>query len=299
LLQIAYAGFAVRKLKETEQKEKSGKKIKLLVMDLDNTVWDGIVIETADSEKTLNLLPGVRETLEELDRRGILLSVAGKGNETDSRRMLEKYGLWDLMLFPQINWEPKSINIRRIVENLNIGMDTVAFIDDSEFEISEVKTSLPEVRVYRASDFPRLIEFDEFKVPVTEESKRRRMLYKAEIRRQSEFTASRMSYDEFLASCRMEMTLLHLDTANRERVYELVQRTNQLNFSANHYSRSQLDEILRNREFIPVVVSCSDRFGDYGIVGFALLRCKNNTLEVVDMMFSCRVQGKKVEHSFL
>lgn len=299
LVQIAYAGFAVRKLLEMSDTGKREKKIKLLVMDLDNTVWDGIVIENPDAEKLLDLLPEVKTTLEGLDRRGILLSVAGKGNEVDSRKLLEKHGLWDLMLYPQINWEPKSMNIRRIVESLNIGMDTVAFIDDSEFELAEVKTNLPEVRVYRASDFPFLLEREEFDVPVTDESSKRRMLYKAEIKRQSEFTISNLSYDEFLAACKMEMTLLTLDSANKERVYELVQRTNQLNFSGRHYSRSQLDDILQKKEFIPVVISCSDRFGDYGIVGFAFLRCRNNMLEIVDMMFSCRIQGKKVEHSFL
>lgn len=299
LVQIAYAGFAVKKLSEAPDTEKREKKIKLLVMDLDNTVWDGIVIENPDAEELVDLLPGVKTTLEELDRRGILLSVAGKGNEADSRKLLEKHGLWNLMLYPQINWGPKSVNIRRIVESLNIGMDTVAFIDDSEFELAEVKTNLPEVRVYRASEFPLLLEREEFDVPVTDESRQRRMLYKAEIKRKSEFIISELSYDEFLASCKMEMTLLVLDSTNKERVHELVQRTNQLNFSARHYSRNQLDDILQKKEFIPVVISCSDRFGDYGIVGFAFLRCRNNMLEIVDMMFSCRIQGKKVEHSFL
>jgi len=316
LLQFLYAGFVVQagkagggrekiedrrwRTRETGRRAKSGreeKRIKLLVMDLDNTLWDGILIEHPDAE--VELRPGIREVLDKLDQRGILLSVASKNNYDDIRQTLTRLGIWDLFLYPQVNWEPKSVNIRKTVQQLNIGTDTVAFIDDSEFERAEVEASLPEVRTFDASAFTGLLSLEEFSVPATEESRRRRRLYRDESERGREFSGSDLDYDAFLESCDIRLILGPFDAGNRERIFELVQRTNQLNFSGNRYSRDDLERMMNERSVVPVVARCEDRFGDYGIVGFAVLRLSGEGLELTDLMFSCRIQGKKIEHSFL
>ena len=111
--------------------------------------------------------------------------------------------------------------------------------------------------------------------------------------------ASQLDYDAFLATCEIRLSLSGLAEQNKERVYELVQRTNQLNFSGNRYTREALAGMAADTSVVPVVMHCEDRFGAYGIVGFAILRRSGRDMELVDMMFSCRVQGKKVEHSFL
>ena len=270
--------------------------MKLLVVDLDNTLWDGILLETPD--RAFRLRDGVGEALAELDRRGILLSIASKNNADEARTVLQNMGIWDLFLHPQINWDPKSVGIRRTVEALNIGMDSVAFIDDSEFELGEVAAALPAVRTFRANEFASLPSRSEFDAPVTDESRGRRSLYRQEQNRQAEYRQSHLDYDAFLASCGIRLVMEALNSSNSERVYELVQRTNQLNYSGTRYTRPDLDGLLRGKGIVPVVMRCEDRFGTYGIVGFSILRRRPEALEIADLMFSCRIQGKKIEHSY-
>jgi len=254
-------------------------------------------VENPDGEFPLRA--GVGETLAELDRRGILLSLASKNNQSDAERVLRTHGIWDLFLHPRIDWQPKSRNIKEIVNSFNIGMDAVAFVDDSPFEREEVLTALPEIRVFDALDPASLLDLPAFNVAVTSDSVRRRRMYAEESSRQDAFGHADEDYDAFLRSCEMELHLSALDESNRERVHELVQRTNQLNFSGNRYSRDALDRLLADSTVLPVVMSCRDKFGDYGIVGFAILKVHETDVEVSDMMFSCRIQGKKVEHAFL
>lgn len=293
ILQFLYIGF----IREMAAGGQSDKKIKLVVLDLDNTIWSEILVESngADPE----LCPGVRETIEELDRRGILLSIASKNNHDDAKRVLENKGIWDLFLSPRIRWGPKSVSIREIISELNIGPDAVAFVDDSEFELAEVKTALPEVRTYNASVLSSLLTLPAFDVPVTEESRNRRLLYKSEAKRKREFSQTRVDYDQFLESCGMKLFLMPFSKSNRQRVLELIQRTNQLNFSGNRYTSESLDQIPGENGMMPVVMRCEDKFGDYGIIGFAILNTAGTILEIADLMFSCRVQGKKVEHGFI
>lgn len=302
MLQIYYLGFvaglgAGRLQTEAEKNRLPARKVKALVLDLDNTLWDGILIENPEADR--RVFPGCREALEELDRRGILLSIASRNHFEDARRALEKLDLWKLFLYPQIRWEPKSAGIREIARLLNIGLDAVAFVDDSEFERAEVRAALPEVRTWDAAQLARLPEQEAFDVPVTDESRGRRMLYQQEQSRQSEFSHSAMDYDAFLATCGMVLNLEPLGEETVERVAELVQRTNQLNFSGIRYAREDLRRVAAEPRTLPVVMRCQDRFGGYGIVGFSILRHDGDALEMSDLMFSCRVQGKKVEHSYL
>jgi FkbH-like protein len=227
------------------------------------------------------------------------LIIASRNNEDAARKKLEEFGLWDYFLAPQISWGPKSEAVKRIIQDLNIGADSVAFIDDSPFERAEVKGALPEVREYDAMRLLDLPTYDEFSVPVTDESQRRRLLYRAEYHRKAVLVASPVDHDTFLENCGIVLTLNALTSRNQERVHELVQRTNQLNFSGNRYTREDVARLLTNPSIIPLVMDCEDTFGSYGIVGFSILRMEPDRVIVADMMFSCRIQGKKVEHSFL
>jgi FkbH-like protein len=149
-----------------------GKKVKCIVWDLDNTVWDGVLIE--DGIDGVKLKPGIREVIEELDSRGILHSVASKNNHDDAMKALEAFGLAEYFLYPQVSWGPKSIGIQRIAKSIDIGIDTLLFVDDTPFERAEVSETVPEVRVMDALDFMRLPVLPECNVPVTAESRKRR-----------------------------------------------------------------------------------------------------------------------------
>lgn len=295
-LQFGYAGFVQAAQTRAAAARNDERKFKLVVTDLDNTLWDGILLE--DPDAAFDLKPGVREALEILDARGILLSVASRNNAADARALLEKLNILHLFLYPRINWEPKSENIRRIVEDLNIGLDTVAFVDDAEFERQEVAAALPEVTVFDAAEWPGLPRQERFDVPVTADSRRRRELYGSEAARRREQSRSGMDYEAFLKSCAIRLKLETLSDANVERAFELVQRTNQLNFSGTRYARADLERIRCEGRLLAVVMHCEDRFGAYGIVGFALLGADAGSVWVEDLMLSCRVQGKRVEHAF-
>ncbi len=270
-------------------------KIKCVIWDLDNTLWDGILIE--DGAEKLRLKPGIRETLQALDERGILLSVASKNNRDEAWAVLKQMRLDELFLAPQISWGPKSEAIREIAHRLNIGLDTFLFVDDSTFERQEVASALPEVRVLDALRFEEILDLEECKVPATAESRERRKMYQVEAERQNRASGFAGDYVAFLRDCEIRINILPLADENLERVHELTQRTNQMNFSGNRYDRDKLRQVLATPWLDAYVLEVEDRFGSYGMVGFCIVDSREPLM--TDLMFSCRIQSKRVEHAFL
>ena len=270
-------------------------KIKCVVWDLDNTIWSGIVVE--DGIDHLSLKPGIRDVLRKLDERGILHSIASKNNHDEAWAALKQLDLDEFFLAPQISWAPKSEAIRAIATGLNIGLDTLLFVDDSDFELQEVSTSLPEVRVIHADRYEEIPHLEACNAPITEVSRQRRQLYRVEAER--EHFASRFggNYAAFLRSCDIQMKITHLDDSNLERVHELTQRTNRMNFSGNRYDKDVLRNILNTPWLDTHVLEVEDRFGTYGIVGFAIVDSREPC--ITDLMFSCRIQSKRIEHAIL
>jgi FkbH-like protein len=276
-------------------KTKADGKIKCIVWDLDNTLWEGVLIE--DGAERLRLKPGVASIIQQLDQRGILHSIASKNNSEDALQALNKFQLEQYFLCPQISWKPKSEGIKTIAQQLNIGRDSLLFIDDSEFELGEVKSVCPEVRVLNADQYLTLAERDECQVPVTAESRERRRLYQVEASRQTVAQSFSHDYMAFLRHCEIQLTVRPMSEENLERVHELTQRTNQMNFSGNRYDREVLRQLLANLDLDTFVLSCEDRFGSYGVIGFSIVDRREPRM--TDLMFSCRIQSKRVEHAFL
>jgi len=276
-------------------RESGIKQFKCIVWDLDNTFWDGILIE--DGPEKIRIRQGVVDVIKQTDQRGILHSIASKNSNDDAMKILRLCGIDDYFLYPQIKWQPKSQSIAQIAQLLNIGVEAVAFVDDQEFEREEVKAALPQVVVIDAADYVNIPDRPECRVPVTTESKSRRLMYREQEQRKTALESHTGDYIGFLRDCRMEIGISSLNDTNLARVYELAQRTNQLNFSGNRYPQAQLTEIMRSRFLETYVIDCSDRFGNYGIVGFAVVDIRVPRL--LDLMFSCRIQGKRVEHAVL
>jgi FkbH-like protein len=283
-------------LQSSEQRDKPPAdedlpKIKCVVWDLDNTLWQGTLIE--DGIENLRIFPAAVAAVHELDRRGILQSVASKNNPEEALTALAHFGLSDFFLYPEINWNPKSGSVRSIAKHFNIGTNTIAVIDDQMFEREEILSALPEVQTFAHDDLELLLAHERTDVMVTKESASRRMLYREEMERSEAESRISGDYLDFLRSCDLQVELESLSDHNRERVHELTQRTNQLNFSGGRYSRNRIDEIISDPGLDSFVISCRDKFGDYGIIGFALVdRAK---LRMLDLMFSCRIQRKQVD----
>lgn len=277
-----------------EKKEKS-KTIKCVVWDLDHTLWEGILIE--DGAEKLKLKPGVAEVIKELDRRGILHSIASKNNAEDALAVVKQFGLDDYFLYPQVSWGPKGEAIKAIAKSLNIGLDTFLFIDDSPFEREQVLATCPGVRVLDAAEYLSLPVRPECQVEVTEEAGRRRAMYREESVRQEAATGFGGDYFDFLRGCGIKLHIRPMTAGTVQRVHELTQRTNQMNFSGNRYDRSVLEQILNTPHLDTFVLECEDRFGSYGAVGFSIVDRREPRM--TDLAFSCRIQSKRVEHAFL
>lgn len=291
-IEILWADFVQG---EFVQKETPADKVKCVVWDLDNTFWDGTLIETEDLN-SLQLRPDVLSTVRKLDEKGILQSIASKNDYSEAWPVLERLGVAEYFLYPQIGWGAKSASIRAISEQLNIGIDTFALFDDSAFERNQVNSVLPQVRTYDPGDFGKLLERPEFQVPVTAESRMRREMYRAEKKRSESMKGSKEDTVEFLKHCNLRLRLFVPETyEERLRCFELTVRTNQLNMSGNKYSPQEFEELLRRPGYKAISVSCEDDFGTYGIVGFGQYYKEDNVLTFTEFAMSCRVAGKYVE----
>ena len=276
--------------------DSSGEKpVKVLAWDLDNTVWEGTLIE--DGLGSVALKPKVLEVIQELDRRGIVSTVVSKNNEADALEEVKRLGLEEYIVFPKVGWGPKSLALRELIQQFNVGEDTFAFIDDQPFEREEVRSTLPSVRVYDAVDCDGLLDRPEFSPPQSSESSRRREFYRNQHAREEALSEFAGTYEDFLAKWNIRLFVNRARADQLDRITELAQRTNQLNFSGTRYSKETLGEMLEDDALDCFVMRCVDDFGDYGTVGFAVVEREGPTL--VDLMFSCRIQAKRVEHAFL
>lgn len=268
---------------------------KCIVWDLDETIWRGTLAE--DGCESLKLDPVAVSTIMELDRRGILQSVASKNDPETALAALRVFKLRDYFLFPQIGWGPKSAAVKRIAELLDIGLDTFVFVDDQAFERGEVGETLPEVTVLPQTEVPTLLTNPLFDVPVTPESAKRRAMYQTEELRHTTFANSDADYVTFLRESLIKLEVLDLAQALEERAYELSQRTNQLNVSGRKYSRDEIRSLMcPSSKYRAYMLRCEDRFGDYGVIGMCVV--DEQSARVHAFMMSCRVQRKHVEQSF-
>ena len=279
-----------------QQTVQSAPKLKCVVWDLDQTLWSGILVE--DGIGSLQLNEHAVAAIRAFDAKGVLQSVVSKNDPDDALEALRKFGLQEYFLFPQIGWQPKSEGIRRLRDSLNIGLDTFAFVDDQAFERAEVAAALPEVLTVDAAELSEFVASSRLDLPVTAESAQRRSMYRAEDMRDQAMSGFGGGYEDFLKSCEMSVKIEAFAGADLDRVYELVQRTNQLNISTSRYSREELAQLCdggaQRKAF---VVRAADRFGTYGLIGFVVFEPERSL--ILDLMFSCRVQGKLVDDAFI
>lgn len=275
--------------------ESSAAQVKCVVWDLDNTLWKGTLIETEEPEK-LQLNKGVLEIVQELDRRGIIQSVASKNDMDAAWPVLDRLGLAEYFLYPQIHWNAKSGSMEQIAKCLNIGIDTLALIDDSSFEREQVRSVWPQVRVYDVTELPDLLHKPEFTVTITEESKKRRAMYRAEEKRNQLMSDGNEDTITFLKKCHLQIEIFVPESDTEIlRCYELVVRTNQLNMSGKKYSQEEFMDVLNRSKHKNFAFSCKDDFGEYGIVGVGQYRVESNRIIFTEFAMSCRVAGKYVE----
>ena len=282
------------RLASLRQPKKAAPRIKCLVWDLDNTLWDGILLERND----VQLRPGVREVLEALDERGIVHSIASKNTHEHAWGRLEALGVAKYFIRPHINWMPKSQNVAAIAKAINIGIDTLAFVDDNPFELDEVTGAHPMVLGIPLEKITEIPTMPRFEGSASSDAKNRRRYYQDAEKRDAAQQELGQDFFAFLRQSEIKLTIVPYDDSRLERVTELVQRTNQLNYSGQKYGRERLEEIIADGELREFVLICADRYGSYGTVGFGIVKFEPGQLAIRDFMLSCRVQGKFIEQAF-
>jgi len=265
--------------------------IKCVVWDLDNTVWDGILLE--DTE--VRLRPHVVEILKTLDERGILHSIASRNDHDTALAKLQEFGIEEYFLYPQINWNSKAASIAQIATDINIGLDAIAFVDDQPFEREEVAFSHDKVLCIDSAELDGLLDRPELNPRfITEDSKERRRMYMADIRRNREEEEFVGPKEEFLATLGMIFTIAPCREEDLKRAEELTVRTNQLNTTGYTYSYEELDELRRSPHHQLLVSSLQDRHGTYGKIGLTLIEMDEDVWNVKLLLMSCRVMSKGV-----
>lgn len=294
-LQFRYFDFA---LIAVEDGPKPAKKVKCVGWDLDNTLWQGVIGDAGKEGVKLN--NKAVSLIKELDERGILQTIVSKNTYEVVWPFIQELGLDEYFLYPAINWGRKSRNLMAIAKELNINIDTFALIDDSVFERNEVKNELPQVRVYDVTEINVLLQKSEFDVPVSPETKARRASYQTEAKRKTIRASWDGDYNSFLKSCEMKMRLFTpKDDASTERCLELINRSNQYNISGVRYTWDEFTALLTDKNMSCYAISVSDKYGDYGIVGFASVVITEDVMRLKDFVMSCRVAQKKVERAFI
>lgn len=284
---------------------------KCLVLDLDNTIWGGILGEDGiNGIKIGGDYPGkafllFQKGLSELSKTGVILAICSKNNEQDVLDLWEQNPFIILkredFAAYRINWRDKATNIRELADELNIGLDSMVFLDDSPAERELVRQALPEVVV---PDFPehpydlpvffkKLVD-EYFKAyRITSEDRQKIQQYRANVERKR-LRDSILDYNEYLASLEIKIDILLADDTNIPRIAQLTQKTNQFNLTTRRYTEAEVRQKIAEGWKI-WCIAVSDRFGDNGITGCALV----NKSFIDSFMLSCRILGKGIEEAFL
>jgi FkbH-like protein len=291
-----------------------GKMCKALVVDLDNTLWGGVIGEDGMSGIKLGSeYPGaayqaLQRAILDLYHRGIILAICSKNNLSDAMEVIERHR--GMILRPEhfaalrINWNDKARNLKEIAAELNIGIDTLAFLDDNPAEREWIRTQLPEVTVIELTSNPMEYARAVHDNPVFERltlsaEDRERGRYYSEERLRTELKQSATSLEDFYHSLMMEAEISSVTPETLPRVAQLTQKTNQFNLTTRRYSEQQIAEMAADRNWQVYSIQVRDRFGDNGLVGVAITHYQGRVCEIDTFLMSCRVIDRAVETALL
>jgi FkbH-like protein len=261
--------------------------VKLVVWDLDETLWGGIL-----SEGPVHLEARRADQLRRLVDRGVMVSVSSRNDEAAARAELERHGLWELVIFPRINWEAKGAQIRDLIEAAQLRAPNVLFADDNHLNREEAAFFAPGLQVVDPADPEFDARIEAIIGAARPDPDRRRLAEYRLLEARAREAASFGDNLEFLRSCDIRVTLTERPT-DTARIAELIARTNQLNYRKARVDEAGVEALLHDPDATTLAVRVTDRFGDYGLVGFAAVR--DGVVE--QLAFSCRILGMGVERA--
>lgn len=294
----------------------TGKAKKAIIFDCDNTLWKGILgedgfdgIDMSAHSKMGSIYHQVQNMAVWLSKHGVLIGLCSKNNAEDVAEVIEKHSDMTLrnenIVVSEVNWNDKASNLRIIAEELNIGIDSLVFVDDSDFEINLIKEQLPQVVCMKVPeaiyDYPaQLAEiintyfyFSDSKADLDKTN---------QYKQQAQRNQSKRQYgdiESYLKSLEMEVDFHVDDVTEIERVAQLTQKTNQLNLCTNRYTDAQIEIVKDCAHQSFISLSVKDKFGDSGLTGVAIVSYAEGIGEINDFLMSCRVMGRNIEFVFM
>ncbi len=293
----------------------AGKAKKLLLVDLDDTLWGGIVgdegwpnLRLGGHDPIGEAFADFQRSLKNLRNRGILLGIVSKNEEQTALDAIANHPEMilrkDDFIIWRINWQDKATNIIEVAKELNLGLQSIVFLDDNPVERARVRDALPEVLV---PEMPAnkmffkktLLGLDCFDAPqLSEEDGRRHEMYVVERERQ-EIMSMAQSFDDWLAQLKLEVIVEEINVSNLPRTVQLLNKTNQMNLRTRRLTESEFQE-WRNLPFhYGWTFRVSDCYGDSGLTGIATIEKNGDEATISDFILSCRVMGRKVEESMI
>ena len=292
-----------------------GKNKKCLVLDLDNTLWGGVIgddgvdnIQIGHETPAAEAFTEFQNYVLNLKRRGVILAICSKNENDiaesgfthpDSVLKLEDFAAF------YANWLPKNENIRAIAEELNIGIDSIVFIDDNPAERQLVRDTMPEVEVPEVNpadifSYIRVIEGAGYFEPVTvsDDDLKRNDTYRENKQRQI-LAASVESYDEFLKSLEMKAEIDSFKPIYFDRIAQLTNKTNQFNLTTRRFTRAEIESMAADSRYITLYGRLNDKFGDNGLISVIIGERRNDAIHVILWLMSCRVLKRGMEQAML
>ena len=294
----------------------TGKAKKAIIFDCDNTLWKGILgedgydgIDMSEHSKIGGLYHQVQNMAVWLSKHGVLIGLCSKNNPEDVADVIKRHPDMALknenIVISQVNWSDKASNLRVISETLNIGLDSLVFVDDSDFEINLIKEQLPQVLCMQVPeaiyDYPAKLGeiintyfyFSDSKADLDKTKQYKQQAERA--MQKSKFS----DITEYLRSLEIEVTFGVDKAEEAERVSQLTQKTNQLNVCTTRYTQAQIEAIKENPNKSYISLSVKDKFGDSGLTGVAIVSYSDGKGRIDDFLMSCRVMGRNIEYAFV
>lgn len=262
--------------------------VKCIVFDLDNTIWDG----TLDANDDVKLNEKVEKYLKKAFDNGIVLAVASKNNYQQAYNKIVELGIEKYFYKMYISWDDKYKGIKDLAQSLNISLEHILFIDDSDIELSEALYYIPELQILNVKDIDLLDKYLNDSVALTEEAKNRNKIYK--ILEQRNKKQEQMSKEDFLKYCNIRINIDEAKEKDFNRINELLSRTNQMNLNNKILTVEELKNMSKNKEYTIFSIRMKDIFADYGIVGTTILRERENIIEIEYLAISCKVEGRNI-----
>ncbi len=290
-----------------------GKNKKCIVLDLDNTLWGGIVGEDGfDGIKLGNTPSGnafveFQKYLLSLNKRGIILAINSKNNPSDAMKVIHEHPNMILkeenFASIQINWNDKVSNMKEIGRDLNIGFDSIVYFDDDKVNREIMKQAMPEIYTVELLDDPSsyvstLHEINDFHVfKITNEDKKRSKMYSEQRKRNDFFKTT--DIEEFLKNLQIEIDIEKADSFTIPRISQLTLKTNQFNLTTKRYQEKEISQLANDKNFIVNSINVKDKFGDSGISSVYIIKKLSDEWILDTFLLSCRVMGRNIENAII